>query len=755
MARGAALLLAALLLVVLDVPGLAAPTTSPSTGKPSTSKPSTSKPSTGKPGAATPSVAGAPGVPGGTSTPSTLAPSAPTPRVPLYSPIVPVAQRGGASNCPCIKPDLLSYSASKATAGGNCSIGTDGTCYPLWYGASGQCEMFDSIDPKTQAKANCSFSANAVDDGVFNLVCSAWCFVNKADCARPNEPSEIFPGLAISYESCGFIGVFSQQETFGGVKSSLQERGLRVTYPPTPPDYYMGTRNATDGSLIGVMPEYLRSILQESGIEIVETEISATAHKVAKELLMDNVFDACIYDVALNNTDICVVDYWATDQRARVAPFTASVLEDQFYLVKVASDDDHSLSFGAAVERTFKPFTAGAWIMILANIVIYSILIYLIERCEQGEKLQLHSEPDGESLNTSLFRGLLSFNGGDSRHEVKSWSANLVNGAFGLMLMFTFTAYGANLATFLVASALKPPISDLASALRAGNTICYQSVMAPVFRANYPELGPGSDLSRVIYKDDATEMFASLNNGSCDFALVGVNDYLSSVFASNSRECNKVIVGSPVAVMSVAFPVRPEIQQFMSLLVLQGRLSGSLEKIHDDATTRLLSEECKYNDSVVLRSTVGVTVYEDPSPAPLTVYELSGVFVVPAAAGALGVLSFLAVMALRARRARGTQPESPRGGDDDKKHDDGPTRQELELAALITKLNGLLEAQSQSARQSKPRDRDRRSRDSRHAAEGSGGGEGLHRRSFQFMPRTEEEPVAETAPAAWAGEQNS
>jgi hypothetical protein len=86
------------------------------------------------------------------------------------------------------------------------------------------------------------------------------------------------------------------------------------------------------------------------------------------------------------------------------------------------------------------------------------------------------------------------------------------------------------------------------------------------------------------------------------------------------------------------------------------------------------------------------------------------------------------------------------------------TRQELELAAFITKLNGLLEAQS--ARQSKPRDHqshnhDRRSRDSRHAAEGSGGGEGLQRRSFQFKPRTEEEPVAETAPTAWAGELRS
>jgi hypothetical protein len=480
---------------------------------------------------------------------------------------------------------------------------------------------------------------------------------------------------------------------------------------------------------------------------------------VADQLFQNNQFDACIYDVALNNTDICVLDYWATDQRARIAPFTASVLEDQFYMVKIETDDDNSLSFAAAVERTFKPFTAGAWFMILANIAVYSILIYLIERCEQGEKLQLHSEPEEESLNTSLFRGLLSFNGGDSRHEVKSWSANLVNGAFGLMLMFTFTAYGANLATFLVANALQPPITDLASAIKAGKTICYQAAMAPVFQAAFPGLGADSDSSNITYQDEADEMFENLNKGWCDYALVGTNDYLSVVFAQGSQQCNKTIIGAPVAVISVAFPVRPEIQQFMSLLVLQGRLSGSLEKIKEEATTKMLTESCTYEEKELLRSTVGVVVYEDPSPAPLTVYELSGVFVVPAAAAGLGILSFLAVMARRARRAKGTLPEAA-GGDEDKKDDQGPTRQELELAALITKLNGLLEAQTQaqSARHSKKSDRqshshERRSRDSRHAVQDSGSSEGLHRRSFQFMPRTEEEPAGESAPAAWAGQQ--
>ena len=59
----------------------------------------------------------------------------------------------------------------------------------------------------------------------------------------------------------------------------------------------------------------------------------------------ESSFTACVHDVAINNTDMCLASFWVTPQRLLMTEFTVAISFDTFNLV-VFVDEDKSTSFG-------------------------------------------------------------------------------------------------------------------------------------------------------------------------------------------------------------------------------------------------------------------------------------------------------------------------------------------------------------------------------------------------------------------------
>ena len=123
---------------------------------------------------------------------------------------------------------------------------------------------------------------------------------------------------------------------------------IRISYPgDSGSGYTIVTRD--DGSKTGSVVEFVDFILREYDIEPTVVPISAASLAFSPK----SSFTACVHEVVLGGTDLCVGNFWPTfERRSLGGTFTNALYMDQFRVV--AFVDEQAASFSNLTEA-WKP----------------------------------------------------------------------------------------------------------------------------------------------------------------------------------------------------------------------------------------------------------------------------------------------------------------------------------------------------------------------------------------------------------------
>ena len=305
----------------------------------------------------------------------------------------------GYADCPCVDPFPLAGPGTDANA--TCSgLYRDEACYERGYGTKG-CRMYD---------AAASEECQQADPPAFCR--DQWCWVAPWDCLKPHAASSFFKGVVIdnstllseggwngtdgstcgdgdasrlltySYETCGNVDSFTYAEGVESYLSEVSMRGkLRISIPGDEPPYLTTAQpNATDwvhgtARRDGSVVRFVDRVLTDLGMEWVVVPISAASRAFSP----DSSFTACVHDVALNSTDICVGSVWPFEHRRRLTHFTSSLQSLGMHLVVKVKPPGESRTFVSLLSRPFSPFDMGMWMGLLGALMYAGYALYTLD----------------------------------------------------------------------------------------------------------------------------------------------------------------------------------------------------------------------------------------------------------------------------------------------------------------------------------------------------------------------------------------
>ena len=116
----------------------------------------------------------------------------------------------------------------------------------------------------------------------------------------------MFPGrdLSFSYETCGNVNLF-----LDGPNSQMLRDipKLRVSYPEDASAVFplnTDPHNKKRGSVV----EFMHDIWSHYNIQLEVVPVSTSSMQYSP----GSSFTACVHEVALNNTDLCIGNFWET-----------------------------------------------------------------------------------------------------------------------------------------------------------------------------------------------------------------------------------------------------------------------------------------------------------------------------------------------------------------------------------------------------------------------------------------------------------
>jgi hypothetical protein len=115
-------------------------------------------------------------------------------------------------------------------------------------------------------------------------------------------------------------------DAFYATYSNLKMNGVRISYPSNDAGYMHDT--SLWPTVRGSFGAFMSELFDRYDIPVKVTGISN-----ASRIHSDNTYHACVNEVALNGTDLCIGDFWATNERLLQTPFTASLEIDLVFLM--------------------------------------------------------------------------------------------------------------------------------------------------------------------------------------------------------------------------------------------------------------------------------------------------------------------------------------------------------------------------------------------------------------------------------------
>jgi hypothetical protein len=260
--------------------------------------------------------------------------------------------------------------SSEATCAFNAThtgiITAKGGCFPSNYGI-GSCLPWDNnLLPECKSQVYNGIAGEKPD-----YCDKPWCYIDVANCDRPHHAGQIVLNQSYSFETCGYKDTFALNTEFA---KRLTGKTLRVTCPG---DFLWTLWTEPNGDRGGMYPSLIARLFREHGVDWQLQPLS-NASKAASP---SSSYTACIHDIAIGETDICVGETWSTDYRISLmeedGSYTTTITQDDFYLVasKMAKKD----TLWDEVASFFSIAQAEVWAATIMIVLYTSLAMYSIE----------------------------------------------------------------------------------------------------------------------------------------------------------------------------------------------------------------------------------------------------------------------------------------------------------------------------------------------------------------------------------------
>lgn len=421
---------------------------------------------------------------------------------------------GGATACPCINP----FPNVSVFIDPNCPAlkrTSDGVCFPAAYGSDG-CRTYDGVVAGT-SKSGTPECTPTLAKPAPPWCEASWCWVDASNCERPYGSTSFFAGsphssLTYSYETCGNINQFTDSRR----TDYLKGRTLRASFPGNSGSGYTimtvpagatgvgGT--ARDGSIVRLFAQ----LMLDYGMNWVEVPVSAES----KAFSPKSSFTACVHEVALNGTDICVGNFWPTADRQRLASFTIPIYNDEFKLVVMAGDNTTANGgFAQLFAKAVEPFSGLTWLCLMLTVMYFGGTIWLLEAGTNQDDFPNRGPMAGALLG--VYKGFFALIAMDFRFTPTSLGGRLAMIANSMTALLMVTFYAAQVTSNLVVddSNTVGTVKSLEEAVKRDYTFCVLQAISTSVLLRYPQL-------KTIPVKNAIEVFASLDTGACQAGFV-------------------------------------------------------------------------------------------------------------------------------------------------------------------------------------------------------------------------------------------
>ena len=395
--------------------------------------------------------------------------------------------------------------------------------------------------------------------------CSAsWCYVDPALCperqdeceaagfkpgstgvpacrARQMTPSYVLnasAGAFFSYETCGFQNKYD--DNF--LSAQIAGRHIKIGIPAFDVKPWVYTEAWPDakqwegwGDYKGVLVEKVDSVLQlpapplNLSLEAFGSGPSRLQHPLSS-------YTACCLDVMVGVLDLCVADFWVTDERlAMGVDFLYSFAADKMFLVAPHTEDPPTAA--DILRAPWLPFTAELWVVIVCYIVLVSAAVTLIT--DAGNSGDFDNNRLLARWLKASWLNAMGFVSRSIKNNPKSTPARVAAFGYGFFLLVTLQSWTAALASILVARNAKYGIRNFNDALDRNAKVCCLEAISSQVRATYPR---GS----YVIVGGRAEMHRAMAMGECDVGLVSEPDVsllMSGFF--NQDACDKEDAGMP------------------------------------------------------------------------------------------------------------------------------------------------------------------------------------------------------------------
>ena len=226
------------------------------------------------------------------------------------------------TSCPCIDPNnFSSFWRDKGTtfANATCEDPHFGVVSPsnsslcnVGYGAL-SCQAWDE---DIQSK---EIECSALNEDRPGYCSAKWCYVDPANCNAPHAVSSFYAaqGLHYSYEACGYLDEWCKARDdcyFQEIKKTLGNK-IRVSFPSGDSDSgYTLVTNPVTGDRKGSVVELVHRMLNIPEHNISVAMDLRPVSLQSQERHPQSSFTACVQDIALGKTDLCIANFWQTTQ---------------------------------------------------------------------------------------------------------------------------------------------------------------------------------------------------------------------------------------------------------------------------------------------------------------------------------------------------------------------------------------------------------------------------------------------------------
>ena len=200
---------------------------------------------------------------------------------------------GSSAACPCVDP----WANSGAAGCNSGQVRGSTMCLPANYGAA-SCEAWDEQHP------------DCAGDDAPGWCTTSWCYVDASNCDRPANDYDVTwataapaagsgfsrAALVRSYETCGNVNTYEDDR----LTSTLAGAHYRISFPGDSSSGYTILTQA-DGTKTGSVVRFMEDIRDATGFTWEIHEVSDTSRG-----RYSSSFTACVHEVAIGETDLCI-----------------------------------------------------------------------------------------------------------------------------------------------------------------------------------------------------------------------------------------------------------------------------------------------------------------------------------------------------------------------------------------------------------------------------------------------------------------